>query len=284
MRNPQKFSFRNQSLILGISLVFALLHSTSLFAEVAFFGRDFKTYVDMFCFSPDEVEDPSKRILDVAAGPSTFLGDLRVRNLLHPDSRAFDREYPEHSNEKSDLSSNLLKEAIDRGMRQAFAPYYDESYKKWPALQQASFEEKHKIFSTIHETFVAYFQKFPELYVRGDIITDLPSKFKDQKFDLILSSNLLFLYHQVPGLNKGFHLQAILNMAGLLSPKGELRLFPLDDFELKNPEFLPDLIQALKQSGLTVERKPGCAPSAGQHTKRRPDLRGEMLVIRLNAR
>ncbi len=268
--------------IFPLILICALLRPISLFAEVAFFGRDYKTYVDMFCFSPGEIEDPSKKILDVAAGPSTFLGDLKVRNLLHPDSKAFDREYPEKTERDggSDLSQDPLRRAIDRGMRQAFAPYYDKSYLNWPSAQQTAFEEKHRIFSAIHDTFLAYTGKFPELYVKGDILTDLPSKFGDQKFDLILSANLLFLYHQLGHLDKDFHLRAIQNMASLLSQKGELRLFPLDDFDLKTPDFLPEVISKLTQSGLIVERKPGCAPSAGQYTRRRPDLRGEMLVIR----
>lgn len=254
---------------IAASILVTLL-SSSVFAEIAFFGRDYDTYKNMFCLSDDDIKN--QRILDVAAGPSTFLGELNIKGWLHPDSKGVDLAYGPIAE---------MERSIEQGMKQAFSPFYDGSYKKWPQAQQESMERKHRDFTAIHQSFLAYYQKFPGLYIPGDV-RKLPELFVNKpKFDWILSSNLLFLYsEQEKELDEAFHQDAILRMTEVLHDKGEIRLFPLDNFSAKTPAFLDHLVEELRNRHLKVELRKGCAPSVGQLMRRQTDTQGLMMVIR----
>lgn len=256
-----------------VGLAFLLLTSPLALAEVAFFGRDYDTYKNMFCLADEDLKE--KRILDVASGPSTFLGDLKIKGWLHSDSRAVDLAYrtvPE------------VERSIEQGMKQAFFPMYDGSIQQWPTPQQESMIAKHKNYTIIHESFLAYYQKFPELYLQGDL-RKLPQLFdKKPKFDRIYSANLLFLYSEKEKeLDEAFHEEAILRMTEVLEEKGELRIFPLDGFKATTSPFLNSLIDTLRNKHhLVVQIKDGCAPSTGQLMNRMTEARGKMLVIHKN--
>jgi hypothetical protein len=260
--------------IMNRALFFCLLFitfSSQVCAQIAFFGRDYDTYEAMFCMQEDSFAN--KKILDVAAGPSLFLATLKERGILDPTSRAIDLEY---SSNRAHLESK-----IDKGMRLAFNFYYDGSYKNWPMERQTWYEGLYEKFAGIHQSFLGYHDRFPEIFQQGDV-RELDLQFDSKKFDLILSSNLLFLYSM--DLDEKFHKDAILSMAKVLNKGGEIRITPLDDLKANTPGFLTELVADLEKEGLLVQIKESCAPSTGQWIKRRQDAKGQMLVIRLNTR
>jgi len=250
----------------------AVLFSFQVIAQVAFFGRDYEEYTKMFCLEEQTLS--AKRILDVPAGPSTFLTSLKEKDILDPASRAVDIDYSENRSH--------LETMIDKGMRRAFNFFYDESFKTWPIERQNWYLHLYDHFMNVHQSFLDYHDRFPELFVQGDIRL-LQDQLGSQTFDLILSANLLFLYtDSEKELDEQFHRDAILSMAKVLNKNGEIRITPLDDKLAETPAFLPHLMSDLQKEGLHVEIRESCAPSTGQWIKRLKDARGQMLIVRHN--
>ena len=238
--------------------------------EVAFFGRTYAMYQGMFCLSDVDVLDRS--ILDVPAGPSTFLPTLKERGILNGDSKAVDLLYG---------SQAEVQAAINRGMRTAFSPYFNGSYLSWTEALQHRFLSLFYEFSAQNEVFLRAYQAEPDLFVQGDIRHLDQTTAAISRYDLILSANLLFLYaSEIPWLNETFHKDAILSMVSQLKSQGEIRIFPLDTFSATPPSFLEHLLAELRDRELTIEVKDGCAPSVGQTITHQTHLKGKMLVIR----
>ena len=254
--------------------ILSVICAISALADVAFFGRNYETYKKMFCMSDDDLKE--RRILDVPAGPSTFLGTLKEKDWLHSESKAVDQGY-------GDVQK--MKEALLNGMKQAFFPFFDLSYKSWPQERQAGFLAKYNEFNAIHAEFLEQFQTFPSLYVKGDIRYLSTVLGAVTKFDWVLSSNFLFLYSQrEKDLDEEFHRKAILSLVDTVDEKGEIRIFPLDTLDAEVPKFLDHLLADLKKNPLSVEVRNGCAPSAGQLIKGRIHEKGLMLVIKKNVK
>jgi len=238
------------------------------FTQIAFFGRNFEMYKAMFCFSEKDLE--GKRILDAASGPSTFLAEMKQRGTLGAGSVGVDIGYG---------TVEQMESSVEAGMKQAFAPIQNGSYKTYPLERQVSMLEKYIEFSSVQQAFLRYFRQFPELYVHGDI-RDLSSAVgQAAKFDYVLSANLLFLYSE-RDLDEAFHRDAILSMANRLKDDGELRIFPLDDLKARSPEFLPHLLKDLEATDLNIEIRQGCSASTGQVMTGQSAKRGQMLVLR----
>jgi hypothetical protein len=254
-----------------VPTLFILISGLNASATVAFFGRDYETYKDMFCLNDNQLQDQT--ILDTPSGPSTFLGTLKEKGWLKPGSFGVDLAY-------ADIET--MKKLIDHGMRMSFIPYFDGTFRNWPAAFQTRFVEKFNHFNQVHDQFLAYYQKYPEIFLKGDI-QKLEETVKPNAFDLILSSNLLFLYSGETEINEEFHRNAILSMIRVLKSNGEIRIFPLEDLEAKFPPFLDHLIAELKLQPIELQRTNGCAPSVGHLIKRQYEARGQMLIIRKKA-
>jgi hypothetical protein len=67
--------------------------------------------------------------------------------------------------------------------------------------------------------------------------------FHDKSFDLVLSANLLFYYHDK--LDYSFHLDSILEMLRISS--NEVRIFPVQLPDAKFPNYLNVLIETVKK-------------------------------------
>ncbi len=256
--------FRN----LTFATFLLILSELSTHAEVTFFGRDFEDYKGMFCLKDEDLKQ--RVILDTPAGPSTFLATLSERGWLKPESKGVDLGY--------ETSENMAK-AIARGMRLAFSPYFNGSYRNWPEQKQTQFLKYFEHFNKVHSDFLKFYQGNPSLFLKGDI-RKLERLFNQDNFDLILSSNLLFLYSDEKGMNEEFHRNSILSMAKVLKKGGEIRIFPIDNFKALSPEFFDHLLSDLSKHGLQMRIEDGCAPSVGQIINNQKNSKGRMLMIK----
>lgn len=253
------------------ALLFVALWTNSSFADVLFFGRSYEQIQQQYCFKDEDLRN--KAILDVAAGPSTFLGTLKDKEWLGEGSLAIDLQY-------NDIKS--VSEAVHTGLRGAFSFYYDQSYLKFPENRKNRLLQIHSHFQKVHDDFLRLYEKYySDLYVQGDVRRLDEVLPRNREFDFILSSNLLFLYSErEKELDLNFHLEAIQAMVPFLKQNGEIRLFPLDTLSGKTPEFLVPLIQKLIKQDLVVEISEGCGPSTSQAIQGLRDVRGTMMVIR----
>jgi len=253
-----------------VILLFVLWTSPSV-AEVLFFGRSYGQIKQQYCFEDEDLKD--KAILDVAAGPSTFLGTLKDNGWLGEGSLALDLKY---------IDLNTVREVTDAGLRGAFFFYYDRSYLNLPEERKNRFLQLHSHFQKVNDDFLRLYEKYgTALYVQGDVRKLDQVLPQNSDFDLILSSNLLFLYSErEKELDLNFHLEAIQAMVPFLKQNGEIRLFPLDTLSGKSPEFLSELIQTLEMQNLVVKITEGCGPSTSQAMRGAYDARGAMMIIK----
>ena len=77
-------------------------------------------------------------------------------------------------------------------------------------------------------------------YVKA-VLPKLP--FSDKSFDLVLSSNFLFYYHNM--FDYDFHHDSILEMLRVTSK--EVRIFPVQKPDAKIPEYLDTLMESINE-------------------------------------
>jgi len=82
------------------------------------------------------------------------------------------------------------------------------------------------------------------------IHNELPKlEFKDNSFDLLLSSHFLFLYSEHFDLQ--FHIDSILEMCRVSNK--EVRIFPLLDLKNQKSKHLEPILSILKENGYKTE-------------------------------
>lgn len=255
-----------------IMIFFGLLlisFSSMADVKVAVVGRSLDDYKKMFKLSDfgHEEQLAKKAILDVPGGPSSFIAELDNRYQLNPKTVAVDLCYHD--------DVGKVEMAIFRGMQQAFRPFYTGTIRQASEDSQERFANFFLKFDAVHQEFLKHYQNNKQYYQQGDI-RQLNSVLNEQTFDLILSSNLLFLY----GMDETFHDKAIKSLTSHLNEAGELRVTPLDTFYGKTSEYLNNIRTSLEALGFETEILDGGMPSVGQKLNKRHHERGEILVVR----
>lgn len=230
-------------------------------ATVAFFGRTFAEYLEMFALGESDLAHRS--ILDVAAGPGSFVAEATARGF---SATACDPRYA------GDAAAILAQGRADLeacraqiGSRPGTLVYADID---------AFYAAKHRAL----ERFVADFTpgRASGRYVPG-ALPALP--FADRSFDLVLCANLLFVYAPLAdgGMSRtadfglDFHLRAVAELARVarhevripgghtwsIPPRPHPYLPPLAD-RLTALGFTPDLVPSSYDDGCSAA-DPACS-------------------------
>ena len=195
-------------------------------------GRSFDEYLSMFALS--EV-DLGLRILGCGDGPAAFNAELTRRggNIVSVDPiYCFDAEH----------IRKRISETFDSVMHQMLANQSDYVWGAIPSVEQLG-----TLRISAMETFLADFDAGVRegRYIPGELPL-LP--FESGRFDIALSSHLLFLYSA--HLSAEFHLMAVLEM---LRVAREVRLFPLLALDGAPSPHLHFLMEQLAQHGFVAE-------------------------------
>lgn len=190
-------------------------------------------YPLMFGFSADLRELQGRRCLDIGSGYSSFAAEAAEHGV---DVQAVDPLFPvpaspnaseahsiqDHTRAISQLAQEELAEV---SAKQGSSEYYvDSAWLVEEPLHTINTPGKLiRVRQEVLERFVADLTTSPERYVRSS----LPElKGVRGMNDLILIGHILGAYSAQPWCDYAFHLSSILRAADLLSPSGEIRLYP----------------------------------------------------------
>lgn len=202
--------------------------------KVVPWGRSYDEYVNMFDLTE---KDLSFRILGCGDGPAAFNATLTKRggSITSID--------PLYAYEAEQIRGRIAEtyEIVMAQMRNNRGDYV------WGSVP--SVEHLGNLRLSAMETFLADFEvgKNERRYMPGEL-PSLP--FEDGKFDIALSSHLLFLYSC--HLSAEFHLQALQEM---LRVAGEARIFPIITLEGTLSPHLNFVDESLSNQGFSLEVK-----------------------------
>ena len=199
--------------------------------SVLLLGRGLSEYTDMFNLKDDELA--GKRILDCAAGVSSFRSEMKGRGF---DVTAVDPIYTRKPDELEALAEESFKRHIKfhgdflSGIKVKGVPLED--------YRRAVFRE-----------FLSDYRKDPAGYIAGEL-PNLP--FSALQFDLVLSANLLFLYEEK--LSYRFHAEAVREM---LRVGREVRIFPVTNIHRRRRSiYLQEIMEEFADHEILIQRVP----------------------------
>ena len=199
------------------------------------FGRSLREYELMFSLSE---ADRRRRILDSAAGPSSFNAELTAAG---GDVRSIDPLYQFTGAEIQRQFFSTLDHVIEQV--RATPQNWVWGYHRDP-------EDLRRNRIAAMETFVADYSEGRRTgrYICG-ALPNLP--FEADRFDLALSSHFLFLYSD--HFDAAFHLAAI---RALLQVAREVRIFPLLALRAERSQHVNPVCEELRREGhhLSIER------------------------------
>lgn len=176
-------------------------------SKIWFLGRSYDEYLKMFSLTKKELKDI--RILDCGAGASSFTSHLLKEGY---DIKAVDILYNKDPKEIKKQCQNDFKTLLD--VHSGLDNKVDWNFFKNP---EDMIEKRIKVY----EDFIKDYTQYKSTkYIEGHL-PSLP--FNDNYFDLVLSSHLLFLYHEQLGYD--FHMKSIKEMLRISS--NEVRIYPI---------------------------------------------------------
>jgi hypothetical protein len=203
-------------------------------SSVAFFGRTFDEYLR--CLALDETALRRGRILDVAAGPSSFTAEAHARGL---SAVAVDPLY----GYPADALTGHVQIDYARMLTEMRRQEARFRYRYFPSLGAAEVSRR-----SAAERFLADYESgfLQDRYV-GASLPRLP--FADGAFDLVLCAHLLFTYAR--HFDYDFHRAACRELMRVSS--GEVRLHPVCGLEGKPYPELSRLQADLAQDGIDTQ-------------------------------
>ena len=199
------------------------------------FGRSLHEYELMFSLSQ---ADRRRRILDSAAGPSSFNAELTAAG---GDVRSID---PLYQFTGAEIQRQFFS-TLDHVIKQVRA-----TPQNWVWGYHRDPEDLRRNRIAAMETFVADYSEGRRTgrYICG-ALPNLP--FEADRFDLALSSHFLFLYSD--HFDAAFHLAAI---RALLQVAREVRIFPLLALRAERSQHVNPVCEELRREGhhLSIER------------------------------
>lgn len=195
-------------------------------------GRNRAEYVSFFDLGS---LPPHRRILDCAAGPSSFTAEMsRLGHLVVAADPLYC--FPKEAIKARIAAARPL---IMAGVRAARERFVWDAYGTPEALEATR-------LSAMKHFLEDYEEGLAEGRYLDAALPDLP--FEGQSFDLALSSHFLFLYSAQHGLE--FHLAAL---RALCRVAAEVRVFPLLDLDGRPSPHLAPVREALAAEGLASE-------------------------------
>jgi len=202
------------------------------YKSVVPWGRSFKEYVDMFNLTELDLE---KDILGCGDGPASFNSTM---NQMGKTVISVDPIYQLKAQEIAKRIEETYQNVIDQTR---------ENEDKFVWNKMKDIEHLGRIRMAAMKEFLADYDvgKNEKRYVFGELPT-LP--FKDNQFDLALSSHFLFLYTH--NLSLEFHIQSINEM---LRISKEVRIFPLLDVNSTRSAYVDKIINIYTEMNYYVE-------------------------------
>lgn len=229
---------------------------------VAMTCRSYEEYLLMFDLNPGMLAQGP--ILDVAAGASSFAASAADQGF---DVTAADPLYalsPEQIRDKGlgEIEASTGKLAK---LQEKFDWSYYGSIHQHRAGREHALEQFTKDFAEMRPPRTD--SDVPNKYVPA-FLPKLP--FADDAFSLVLCSHFLFLYQEQ--FDAAFHEAALLELARVCRPGGEVRVYPLMTLRWERYPQLDALILALEDRGIACKLEQSRLPFIPGST--------EMLVMR----
>jgi hypothetical protein len=212
--------------------------STLNLDRVVFIGRSFSEY--MWMFNLDEYSFKNLKILDCPSGASSFVAEVSAKHeikkaigcdLMYEDNNITILE--KKGNDDLEYMINRLSQVPEFYSWQMYSNI--EELRRSRAASLKAFISNYRVKEEVKNNSKNY-----KRYVKG-ILPNLP--FGDRSFDLVLSSNFLFYYHNM--FDFDFHHDSILEMLRVTSK--EVRIFPVQKPDAKIPEYLDTLMESINE-------------------------------------
>jgi len=210
--------------------------STLPVPDIAFFGRSLAEYQLFFDIRVAALA--GRRVLDVAAGPSSFAAEAACCGV---DVTAVDPLYR--------CNEHALRMRATDGLHRMFATMRARPemfrLKSFASIDAAEADRRRAVarFLADYYTGVAVGR-----YVSG-ALPGLP--FGDDTFDTVLCGHLLFVYDD--RLDLDFHIAACRELVRVARPGGEVRLHPIVNLRGETSAFVAPLREALRVYGIASE-------------------------------
>lgn len=215
-------------------------------ASVAFFGRSFAEYEEMFEFTPEQWR--GKKVLDVASGPASFAAEAKRHGI---SVTACDPRYGSDSGALQSLASFDIDTCMAKTKEtpQHFLRTCDEEHDRFKA-------EKLRALKKFAEDYTA--SDAVERYVKASL-PDLP--FEHGQFDIALCATLLFVYSDISSggvlpdspFDYDFHFASVRE---LLRVAREVRIYPLKGMNMDVHPYLTKLLDDLSHLDIKQELRP----------------------------
>ena len=200
--------------------------------RVVLLGRTFEEYSRYFSIDPAQWR--GRRVLDVASGVSSFAAEA---NALGLEVTACDPIY--------DLDVEVIRPRCIADLNHVLDSIFGLTVYRWAFYQNP--ERLRGFRERAYRAFLEDYAKWGrQRYVPG-LLPNLP--FADGTFDLTLVSYLLLVYEEQ--LDFDFHLRAVLELMRVT--RGELRLYPMVNFEGERSAHLARLERELPALGFRIE-------------------------------
>ncbi len=215
--------------------------------DVAFYGRTFDEYVEMFNLDPDKM--PGMRILDCASGPASFSAEAKQLGIY---AFACDPMYVHTSQDLIPRAADDIKLCIRKsGAHQAL---FETSANSINEKSSHYVAEKQRAIFTFSRDYTD--GKAEGRYIAGRL-PDLP--FASNSFDLVLSAHLLFVYASRTNggmleddrFSLGFHIESIMEM--LRVSRNEVRIYPLKGPNSTGTPLLNAVLEFLRRANIETE-------------------------------
>ena len=204
--------------------------------HMAFLGRTFQEYLDMFGLKESELRD--MKVLDCPSGPSSFAAEAHAKGLKVT---------------ACDPCFSLTGEGLARKAAEDLSHVFDSFDTVRDNYVWTYYENKEQIITLRRqatERFLKDYGKRPgNRYVEA-ALSVLP--FEDNAFTMALSGHFLFLYEN--WINIDQHLQYIRELLRVSSR--EIRLYPLVTLEAEPYNYLGYIISTLADEGIRAEVLP----------------------------
>jgi hypothetical protein len=205
--------------------------------RIVFIGRTYAEYMRMF-----DLDEPllrNGRVLDCAAGPSSFTAEARDKGF---DVTACDMLY-----------SDAVEALANKGRKDI-----EHTFQKIDGVPHLYvwkyYKDRQEIIALRHKSLDLFAGDYPH-GLRGQryVHAELPLlPFPDRAFSHVLSSHFLFLYGD--RLSVDFHIESLKEMMRVSS--GEVRVYPLQGLDAKPYPHMGELLLRLRSNGIQPEIVP----------------------------
>ena len=197
-------------------------------------GRNLQEYQKMFLLSKEDLQ--FKKILGCGDGPSSFNFEGKKLNgnitSIDPIYQFTKHEIQTRINETSSVVSEQLRK--------------NQNDFVWKNIK--SVDELISIRLRAMNDFINDYESGKD--EKRYVYQELPKlSFKDNSFDVVLSSHFLFLYSEYFDLK--FHIDSILEMCRV--SKNEVKIFPLLDLKNQRSKYLEPILEILKNKNFETK-------------------------------